>query len=62
MECEILRSPMISYRSLLYSTTILYDYLDDFVSVNCCFLALFSNLVVYKILWEALLYHSDSNP
>ena len=25
MECEILRSPMISYRSLLYSTTILYD-------------------------------------
>ena len=26
MECEILRSPMISYRSLLYSTTVLYDY------------------------------------
>ena len=25
MECEILQSPMISYRSLLYSTTILYD-------------------------------------
>ena len=25
MECEILRSPMISYRSLLYSTTVLYD-------------------------------------
>ena len=25
MECELLRSPMISYRSLLYSTTVLYD-------------------------------------
>ena len=26
MECELLRSPMISYRSLLYNTTVLYDY------------------------------------
>ena len=25
MECELLRSPMISYRSLLYNTTVLYD-------------------------------------
>ena len=25
MECEILQSPMISYPSLLYSTTVLYD-------------------------------------
>ena len=25
MECELLRSPMISYRSLLYITTVLYD-------------------------------------
>ena len=25
MECEILQSPMISYLSLLYSTTVLYD-------------------------------------
>ena len=25
MECELLQSPMISYRSLLYSTTVLYD-------------------------------------
>ena len=25
MGCEILRSPIISYRSLLYSTTVLYD-------------------------------------
>ena len=25
VECEISRSPMISYRSLLYGTTILYD-------------------------------------
>ena len=27
MECELLRSPMISYRSLLYNTTVLYDML-----------------------------------
>ena len=27
MECELLRSPMISYRSLLYNTTVLYDIL-----------------------------------
>ena len=25
MECELLQSPMISYRSLLYNTTVLYD-------------------------------------
>ena len=25
MECELLRNPMISYRSLLYNTTVLYD-------------------------------------
>ena len=25
MECELLRSPMISYRSLLCNTTVLYD-------------------------------------
>ena len=25
IECESLRSPMISYRSLLYNTTVLYD-------------------------------------
>ena len=25
MECELLRSPMISYRSLPYNTTVLYD-------------------------------------
>ena len=25
IECEILQSPMISYQSLLYSTTVLYD-------------------------------------
>ena len=25
MECEILRSPMISYQSLLNSTTVLFD-------------------------------------
>ena len=25
MECELLRSPMISYRSLLYNTTVLYE-------------------------------------
>ena len=25
MECKLLRSPMISYRSLLYNTTVLYD-------------------------------------
>ena len=25
MECELLRSPMILYRSLLYNTTVLYD-------------------------------------
>ena len=25
MECELLQSPMISYQSLLYSTTVLYD-------------------------------------
>ena len=25
MECELLRSSMILYRSLLYSTTVLYD-------------------------------------
>ena len=25
MKCELLRSPMISYRSLLYNTTVLYD-------------------------------------
>ena len=25
MECELLRTPMISYRSLLYNTTVLYD-------------------------------------
>ena len=31
MEWELLQSPMISYRSLLYSTTILYDiYLTKF--------------------------------
>ena len=24
-ECELLRSPMISYQSLLYRTTVLYD-------------------------------------
>ena len=30
MECELLRSPMISYRSLLYNTTVLYDiYMQD---------------------------------
>ena len=28
IECKIVRSPMISYRSLLYSTTVLYDYID----------------------------------
>ena len=28
MECELLRSPMISYRSLLYNTTVLYDICD----------------------------------
>ena len=27
MECELLRSPMISYQSLLYNTTMLYDYI-----------------------------------
>ena len=32
MECEILRSPMISYRSLLYSITILYDELMYVIS------------------------------
>ena len=25
MDYELLRSPMISYRSLLYNTTVLYD-------------------------------------
>ena len=25
MECELLQSPMISYRSPLYNTTVLYD-------------------------------------
>ena len=29
MECQILRSSMISYRSLLYSATILYDICDS---------------------------------
>ena len=28
MECELLRSPMISYRSLLYNTTVLYDKIE----------------------------------
>ena len=27
MECELLQSPMISYRSLLYNTNVLYDYI-----------------------------------
>ena len=29
MECELLRCPMISYRSLLYNTTVLYDDSED---------------------------------
>ena len=32
MECELLRSPMISYQSLLYNTTVLYD---DWPKVSC---------------------------
>ena len=41
MECELLRSPMISYRSLLYNTTVLYDnttvlydYRELFIIIN----------------------------
>ena len=34
MECEILRSPMISYRSLLYSTTVLYDVVSASLSAE----------------------------
>ena len=37
MECELLRSPMISYRSLLYNTTVLYDiYIYICVCVCVC--------------------------
>ena len=34
MECEILRSPMISYQSLLYNTTVMYDACIDWVVAN----------------------------
>ena len=36
MECELLRSPMISYRSLLYNTTVLYDYRNADVFKQSC--------------------------
>ena len=35
MECELLRSPMISYRSLLYNTIVLYEYIyGDSISLQ----------------------------
>ena len=39
MECEFLQKPMISYRSLLYSTTVLYDiyaYIMYMLKNNTC--------------------------
>ena len=41
MECELLWSPMISYRSLLYNTTVLYD------SIIYIFVLLLMNNMVY---------------
>ena len=51
MECELLRSPMISYQSLLYNTTVLYDiyiYIYIFIyahyNYNECFRSVFYHI------------------
>ena len=51
MECELLRSPMISYRSLLYNTTVLYDYelsMSQYILPAALLLTFLETVVVQK--------------
>ena len=65
MEYELLRSPMISYRSLLYNTTVLYDKTDVFLSFNSfiqtnSFTSTFLNFSAYNCLGLYCIYHCNN--
>ena len=65
MECELLRSPMISYRSLLYNTTVLYDTSTNVCTCMCTHIAISPNHIVHSSTNLHMLYvimyivHSD---
>ena len=53
MECELLRSPMISYRSLLYNTTVLYDMyiVDHSIPTDYGVIYSYTYKIYSEILW-----------
>ena len=68
MECEILRSPVISYRSLLFSTTVQYDS-DEFIQlgvicidmVDCTLLMYTSSIFIIPLQYIDTTYRIRTN-
>jgi len=61
MECKLLRSPMILYRSLLYNTTVLYDYVKMYILMTIhWYITIFDISIGPKcvsIQYHCLMYH-----